>query len=236
MGAAPGFSTLRRVNKVFIALILLGCLYALGVDAACGLGLLAADATVCHRGLSGTLTNALFDAVSTAAELALKLIGVMALWLGLMKVAERAGLIELVGRAVEPVMTRLFPEIPKGHPAISAMTLNLSANALGIGNAATPLGIKAMQELQKLNPISGVATDAMCLFMALHATSFTPLPSQTMALRQAAGAADPSDIVGPVALATALTTVGVLFINRIIKRLAKPQSAFAPVSADKEQP
>ncbi|MBI5495159.1 MAG: hypothetical protein HY904_09020 [Deltaproteobacteria bacterium] len=146
----------------------------------------------------------------------------MTLWLGLMKVAEKAGLIELVGRAVEPVMARLFPDIPRGHPAISAMTLNLSANALGIGNAATPLGIKAMQELQKLNPNPAVATDAMCLFLALHATSFTPLPSQTMALRQAAGAADPSDIVGPVALATALTSVVAVIIAKVFAWLSRP--------------
>lgn len=213
------------MNKVFSALILLGCLYALGVDALCSAGLLAAGAQACHNGLSAALTNALFDAVSTAAELSLKLIGVMALWLGLMKVAERAGLIELVGRAVQPVMARLFPEIPPGHPALSAMTLNLSANALGIGNAATPLGIKAMQELQKLNPFTGVATDAMCLFMALHATSFTPLPSQTMALRQAAGAADPSDIVGPVALTTAIAAAVTVVVAKVVQRFARPASA-----------
>ncbi|MEW5852444.1 MAG: nucleoside recognition domain-containing protein [Myxococcota bacterium] len=211
------------MNLVFVALILLGCLYAMGADAACALGLLAQDAAQCQKGLSAALTNSLFDAATTAAELSLKLIGVMTLWLGLMKVAERAGLIELVGRLVEPVMTRLFPEIPKGHPAISAMTLNLSANALGIGNAATPLGIKAMQELQKLNPVKHVATDAMCLFMAMHATSFTPLPSQTIALRQAAGAADPSDIVGPVALATAITAVLAVVLAKIAKRVARPQ-------------
>jgi spore maturation protein SpmA len=149
------------VNKVFCILILLGCGYALAADALCLFGVLGA--TACGNGYGATLTNTVFDAVQTAAELALKLIGVMTLWLGLMRVAERAGLIELVGRAVEPVMRRLFPEIPKGHPALSAMTLNLSANALGIGNAATPLGIKAMQELQKLNAVPQVATDGRFL-------------------------------------------------------------------------
>lgn len=210
------------MSKVFVGLVLLACAYALGMDLACVVGALE-DATACQRGLSGTLTNALFDAVQVAAELSLKLVGVMTLWLGLMKVAEKAGLVELVGRAVEPVMIRLFPEIPRGHPAISAMTLNLSANALGIGNAATPLGIKAMQELQKLNPNPAVATDAMCLFLAMHATSFTPLPTQTMALRQAAGALDPSDVVGPVAVATALTSVVAIVLAKIFQRLSRPQ-------------
>ncbi len=207
------------MNKVFVALVLIGCGYALSKDAACLVGLL--DGATCDKGAGATLTNALFDAAQTAAELALKLVGVMTLWLGLMRVAEKAGLIELLGRAVEPVMHRLFPEIPRGHPAITAMTLNLSANALGIGNAATPLGIKAMQELQKLNAVPHVATDAMCLFLAMHATSFTPLPTQTMALRQAAGAADPSDIVGPVALATALTSVAAVILSKIMARMAR---------------
>ena len=209
------------MNKVFIALILLGCSYALAVDATCFAGLMPADGALCQKGLSAGLTNSLFGAAQTAAELSLQLIGVMTLWLGLMRVAERAGLIELIGRAAEPVMARLFPEIPKGHPAISAMTLNLAANALGIGNAATPLGINAMKELQKLNPNKAVATDAMCLFLAMHATSFTPLPSQTMALRQAAGAADPADVVGPVAIATAVAAVAAVIIAKIFARFSR---------------
>lgn len=209
------------MNKVFVALILMGCGYALGVDLACGTGLLDATHALCSKGQSANLTNTLFDAVQIAAELALKLVGVMTLWLGLMRVAEKAGLIELLGRVVEPVMRKLFPEIPPGHPAISAMTLNLSANALGIGNAATPLGIKAMQELQKLNPVPSVATDAMCLFLAMHATSFTPLPTQTIALRQAAGAADPSDVVGPVAISTAITAVIAVIISKLFARFSK---------------
>jgi spore maturation protein SpmA len=210
------------VSRVFVGLVLLGCLFALGVDGLCMVGMLGPES--CQKGLSGNLTNTLFDAVQTAAELALKLVGVMTLWLGLMRVAEKAGLIELLGRVVEPVMHRLFPEIPRGHPAITAMTLNLSANALGIGNAATPLGIKAMQELQKLNSVPGTATDAMCLFLAMHATSFTPLPTQTMALRQAAGAADPSDIVGPVALATALTSVAAVVLSKVFARVYRKTS------------
>lgn len=216
------------MTKVFVALILLGCGYAMGVDFACVTGLLDSVNPLCAKGLSANLTNNLFDAVQTAAELSLKLVGVMTLWLGLMRVAEKAGLIELVGRLVEPVMTRLFPEIPKGHPAISAMTLNLSANALGIGNAATPFGIKAMQELQKLNKTPAVATDAMCLFLALHATSFTPLPTQTIALRQAAGAVDPSDIIGPVALSTAITTVIAVILSKIFARASRKAEVPTP--------
>ncbi len=211
-----------------MGLVLLGCGWALGLDALCQFGAVSGDA--CAKGASAALTASLFDAAQTAAELALKLVGVMTLWLGLMRVAEKAGLIELVGRAVEPVMRRLFPDIPPGHPALSAMTLNLSANALGIGNAATPLGIKAMQELQKLNPVKHVATDAMCLFLAMHATSFTPLPSQTMALRQAAGAADPADIVGPVAVATAVTSVLTVVLCKVVQRFFRGSAPTAPVA------
>lgn len=213
-----------------MGLVLLGGTFAMGKDAACVAGLLSADA--CVTGASAAVTASLFDAAQTAAELALKLVGVMTLWLGLMRVAEKAGLIQSVGRLVEPIMCRLFPEIPRGHPALSAITLNLSANALGIGNAATPLGIKAMQELQKLNPSKDTATNAMCLFLALHATSFTPLPSTTMALRKAAGALDPADIVGPVAVATAITSVLSVILCKLMQRFSAapppPQNPPAP--------
>lgn len=200
-----------------MGLVLLGCVYALGMDVAAVLGV-AGAAQPAGQGLSAALTKALLDSAEAGAHLALELVGVMTLWLGLMKVAEKAGLIESLGRLVEPLMCHLFPEIPKGHPALSAMTLNLAANALGVANAATPLGIKAMHELQKLNPVPHVATDAMCLFLAMHATSFTPLPSQTMALRLAAGAADPADVVGPTAVATAITAVLAVVLCKAVAR------------------
>jgi len=114
------------------------------------------------------LSRAMVDSATGSVELALGLVGVMTLFLGLMKVAESGGLLTMVARLIRPVMVRLFPSVPPDHPAMGSMILNMSANALGLGNAATPFGIRAMQELDKLNPAKGTATDAMVLFLAIN--------------------------------------------------------------------
>ncbi|HET8701884.1 MAG TPA: nucleoside recognition domain-containing protein, partial [Nitrococcus sp.] len=148
------------------------------------------------------LSQAMIDSAAGAVELAIGLIGVMALFLGLIKVAEAGGLLTIIARLISPLMTRLFPEVPADHPAMGAMILNLSANALGLGNAATPFGIRAMQELNRLNTKPGVATDSMVLFLAINTSSVTLLPTGVIALRAAAGSHNPAGILPTTLVAT----------------------------------
>lgn len=164
-----------------------------------------------YTGKMDTVTKASFDSAKSAVTLALSLIGAMALWLGIMKVAESAGLTVMIARAIRPVMVRLFPEVPAEHPAMSAIIMNMAANMLGLGNAATPLGIKAMTELDKLNPEKGTATNAMCLFLAINTSSVTILPLGVIAVRAAAGAASPASILFPSIFATCCSTAAAVF-------------------------
>ena len=149
-----------------------------------------------------TLSRGVVESAGGSVELALGLIGVMTLFLGLMKVAEAGGMLTLLARLIRPLMVRLFPGVPAEHSAMGAMILNLSANALGLGNAATPFGIRAMQELNKLNPYPGTATDPMVLFLAINTSSVTLLPTGVIALRAAAGSADPAGILPTTLFAT----------------------------------
>ena len=159
-----------------------------------------------YTGKMDAITKASFDSAKSAVTLAISLVGAMALWLGIMKVAENAGLMKVVARAIRPVMVRLFPDVPAEHPAMSAMIMNMAANMLGLGNAATPMGIKAMTELDKLNPEKGTATNAMCLFLAINTSSVTILPLGVIAVRAAAGANEPASILIPSILATTIST------------------------------
>jgi spore maturation protein A len=138
-----------------------------------------------------------FEGAAQGVTLAIGLVGVMALWLGLLKIAEKAGLVDKIARAVRPVFRPLFPGVPDGHPAISAMLLNIAANMLGLGNAATPFGIKAMEELEKLNPTPGTATNAQVLFLAINTASLQLVPTTVIALRAAAHSTDPAGIILP---------------------------------------
>src|SRR5512138_1258650 len=164
--------------------------------------LAAAVLAAAVNGRMAELTRAAADAAGGAVTLALGLTGVMALWLGLMKVAEEAGLVRALARAARPLMTRLFPDVPPDHPAMGAMILNVSANVLGLGNAATPFGIRAMQELETLNPRPGTATDAQALFCAINTASVQLIPSSVVALRVAAGSRAPGEIIGATLLAS----------------------------------
>jgi spore maturation protein SpmA len=152
------------------------------------------------------LSLAVVDSAKASVTLAIGLVGVMALFLGLMKVAEAGGLLVIIARVVRPLMIRLFPEVPANHPAMGAMILNLSANVLGLGNAATPFGIRAMEELDKLNPHKGTATNAMALFLAINTSSVTLLPTGVIALRAAAGSTDPAGILPTTLFATICST------------------------------
>jgi len=148
------------------------------------------------------LSKAMIDSAGAAVELAIGLVGVMALFLGLMKVAEAGGMLTILAKLIRPLMVRLFPDVPADHPAMGAMILNLAANALGLGNAATPFGIRAMQELDRLNPVKGEATNAMALFMAINTSSVTLLPTGVIALRAAAGSIDSAAILPTTLFAT----------------------------------
>ena len=153
------------------------------------------------------LSTAMVESASGAVELAIGLVGVMTLFLGLMKVAEAGGMLTILARLIRPLMVRLFPEVPPEHPAMGAMILNISANALGLGNAATPFGIRAMQELNTLNRHPGTASNAMVLFLAINTSSVTLLPTGVIALRASAGSLDPAAILPTTLFATACSTV-----------------------------
>jgi len=164
------------------------------------------------------VTKAAIDNAQSAFELSLGLVGVMSLWLGLMRIAEESGIVEKLARALKPVTVRLFPDVPPEHPAMGAMIMNLAANVLGLGDAATPLGLKAMQELQKLNPVKDTATDAMCMFLAINTSSLTLISATTVAVLAAAGSANPTEIIGPTIIATACsTTVGIIAAKLLSK-------------------
>ncbi len=153
------------------------------------------------------LSLGMIDAAKGSVTLAIGLIGVMALFLGLMKVAEAGGLLTIIARLLRPVMVRLFPEVPAEHPAMGAIIMNLAANVMGLGNAATPFGIRAMQELDKLNPHKGTATNSMALFLAINTSSVTLLPTGVIALRAAAGSTDPAAIMPTTLFATICSTI-----------------------------
>ncbi len=170
------------------------------------------------------LSKSMVDSAAGSVELALGLVGVMTLFLGLMKVAEAGGLLTILARLIRPLMVRLFPGVPADHPAMGAMILNLAANALGLGNAATPFGIRAMQELEKLNPRPGTATDPMVLFLAVNTSSVTLLPTGVIALRAAAGSADPAGIL-PTTLFATLCSTTVAIVGAFVFRRFFPLGA-----------
>lgn len=154
-----------------------------------------------------SIMSASFSSAATAFEISLGLAGILSLWLGLMKIGERAGVIGFFGRLVSPLFTRLFPGVPKGHPAMGSIFMNVSANMLGLDNAAMPLGLKAMQELQSINKKKDTATDAMIMFLVLNASGLCFIPISIMMYRAQAGAANPTDIFLPILLATFISTL-----------------------------
>jgi spore maturation protein SpmA/spore maturation protein SpmB len=188
------------------------------------------------------LTKAMVESAAGAVELALGLVGVMTLFLGLMKVAEAGGILTILARLIRPLMVRLFPEVPPEHPAMGAMILNLSANVLGLGNAATPFGIKALQELDKLNSRPGTATNAMAMFLAINTSSVTLLPTGVIALRAAAGSANPAGILPTTLFATTCSTVTAILAARALQRFfpitdtgSEEKSKAAPTAASSEE-
>lgn len=153
------------------------------------------------------IINSTFDTAKLGFEISLGLTGVLSLWLGIMKIGERGGMITLFSRAAAPLFTKLFPDIPKGHPASGAILMNISANMLGLDNAATPFGLKAMNELQKINPNKKQASNPMIMFLVLNASGLTLIPISVMVYRAQMGAANPSDIFIPIMMATFTATL-----------------------------
>ena len=177
-------------------------------------------------GNTQAVTDALMSNAETGVELAsMGLIGMMALWLGLMKIAEEAGLVKLIGNALKPIMKFLFPEVPKDHPAMGSMVMNIAANILGLGNAATPLGIKAMQELQELNEEKDTASNAMCMFLAINTSSVTLVASSVVAYRLAAGSKNPAEIIGPTLVATIASTLAAVVAVKVFEKFSKNKKA-----------
>lgn len=165
------------------------------------------------------MVTSLFEMAGLSVELAIGLIGLMALWLGVVAVGEASGLIDKLARLLSPLFTRLMPEVPSGHPAISSMTLNLSANILGLDNAATPLGIKAMQDLQTLNPNPAVASNAQILFLVLNTSAVTLFPVTILLYRAQLGAPDPAAVFIPILIATSCSTLAGLLVTAWVQRL-----------------
>src|SRR6476619_1345707 len=173
------------------------------------------------------VTRGAMESASTAVQIAIGLVGIMTLWLGMMRVAEAAGLVSLLGRAVRPLLRRLFPEVPPDHPAAGAIVVAIAANMLGLNNAATPLGIKAMEELQSLNPDKDAATNPMVTFLAMTTSGVQLIPATMIGVLAAAGSQLPTAIIAPSILATAAGTVAAVLAAKILQRLYPPPAAKA---------
>lgn len=171
------------------------------------------------QGIFTELMLAAFASAKTAFEIALGLTGVMCLWLGVLKIGERAGFLDALARLLAPLFARLLPDVPRGHPALGSITMNLAANALGLDNAATPMGLKAMRELQELNPNKDTASDAQILFLVLNASSVTLLPVTIFTYRAQLGAANPTDVFLPILMATYCSTLAGLAYVAVRQRL-----------------
>lgn len=202
------------MNIVFLVLVSFACAVGAVREVVLGTGAMAA------------LSKAVVDEAAGAVTLALGLVGVMTLFLGLMKVAEAGGLLVIVARCLRPALQRLFPDVPPSDPAMGAMIMNISANVLGLGNAATPFGIRAMQLLDRLNPTRGTASDAMVLFLAINTSSVTLLPTGVIALRAAAGSGDPAGILPTTLFATVCSTAAAILLAKLCSR-AWPHCASA---------
>lgn len=189
------------LNTIWVMMIIVGILFAM----------LHPERGVDH------VTQAIFRASEQAVAVSFGLIGLLAFWSGIMRIAEAAGLTRLIARLLAPLVKRLFPSIPPDHPAMGSILMALSANMLGLGNAATPLGLRAMKDMRSLHPHGDEASDAMCTFLALSTAGVTLIPSTVIAMRAAQGSADPTSIVGPTLIATLLSTAAAVVLDRLYR-------------------
>lgn len=176
--------------------------------------------TAAIKGNIEIITIAALDSAKMAVKIAVDLVGLMALWLGLLKIAEDSGLVKMLANVFKPITVFLFPSIPKDHPAMGAIIMNISANILGLGNAATPLGLKAMQEMKKLNN-TDEASDAMCTFLGLNTSCITLIPATIIGIRASAGSTDPTAIVGATILTTSTGMIVAVFVDRFLRKTYK---------------
>ncbi|AGB40940.1 putative membrane protein required for spore maturation [Halobacteroides halobius DSM 5150] len=189
------------LNKIWLSMIIIGISVA------------------AIKGQMQAVSTAILQSAEDSIEIIIKLIGPMSLWLGIMKVAEKADLTEALAKLFRPLARVLFPKVPKNHPALGAIMMNLAANLLGLGNSATPLGIKAMNQLQELNFNKKTASDAMCTFLVINTSSVTLIPSTVLALRIGAGSSNPTEIIGTTLFATAASTLAGVLANKVFIKL-----------------
>jgi spore maturation protein A len=188
-------------------------------------------------GINGKIENvtkSAIDAAGNAVTLAIGLIGMMALWLGIMKIAEDSGLMTLVARGISPIMRRLFPDVPKDHPAMGSMMMNIAANMLGLSNAATPMGLRAMEDLQKLNQHPEVATNAMCTFLTINTAGLQLIPASMVSLMASAGSTDPTAIIGTTFAATLMAVTSGIIAVKILEKL--PLFSAERAAGEREHP
>lgn len=168
------------------------------------------------------VTEAVFDGAKSGVTVCFGLISIMVFWLGMMRIAEDAGLLQKLAKLLSPVVRFLFPSVPKNHPALGYIMSNMSANIFGLGNAATPMGIKAMQELQRLNPNKDTASPAMCTLLALNTASITLIPTTLIAVRMSYNSANPAEIVGTTLLATFVSTLAAIVVDKWYRNKTTP--------------
>lgn len=171
------------------------------------------------KGEPRIITQSALDSAAASVKYAFELIGMMAFWLGVMNVAEKAGLVDGLAKIVRPLLGRLFPSVPKNHPALGFILLNISANILGLGNAATPFGLKAMEQLQECNPKKDTASDAMITFLVINTSCIVLIPATIIGIRYAAESAAPAEIVGTTFLATLVGMTSALALDGLVRRL-----------------
>lgn len=169
------------------------------------------------------VVNAILTGAQKAVEIAIYLAGIMAFWLGIMKIAEKSGLIEIIAGAITPVTKFLFPDIPKDNPAVGDIAMNFTANAFGLSNAATPIGIKAMKELQKLNINKESASNDMCTLLAMNTAGFQLVPATVIAILIACGSKNPTEIILPTLIVTSIAFISALVIVKVLEKITPPQ-------------
>ncbi len=183
-------------------------------------------ASIIAGAINGKLTdvvNAILSGAELSVKVAFSLIGIMAFWLGMMKIAEKSGLIEIIAKIIKPVTKHLFKEVPEQSPAIGDIAMNFSANALGLANAATPIGIKAMEELQKINKDKKSASNAMCMLLAMNTAGFQLIPATVIAVLIGIGYKNPTEIIAPTLLVTSITFFSAITLAKIFEKFWKPQ-------------
>jgi len=182
------------------------------------------------------VTKQAFASAESAVKIALGLISIMTLWLGIMKIAEEAGFVRLLARALAPVMRRLFPDVPADHPAMGSMLLNIAANWLGLSNAATPFGLKAMEDLQQLNPQKETATNSMVMFLGINTASITLVPATIIGVRVSLGSSNPFEIIGTTIFASTCATLTAIIMAKILQRLPAFRQVEKPEAPSQPSP